>query len=261
MKYVHRLLPLTPWRSEEEQRRIRLLKSVAVSVADGRTLSVSLLGDDYGVAAIACTLPNVSFSKEAGGASWTAKEGEWINRATKHMLSVVRLVQDPNIDCLKMGGLVFTIEYEDESPEPAYGMVLSSQQPRKKLNVDACEATFKATTEHESICELLAEAISSVVPIHYRFMTLYKIIELEHRGKTADFHSTMDEAFAALGLSTVKLKKLLPMLRAKIAHAIATGSDKPGLTALEQNIVEKLLPVMTDAIMVTIGERYGLTRI
>lgn len=81
------------------------------------------------------------------------------------------------------------------------------------------------------LMSLLAEALNPAVPLAFRYLTFYKILELELRKNgywtgLDDYLKQYEQKFAGLHTSKAKLKNFLHNYRDKCAH-IKTGWQRP----------------------------------
>lgn len=257
--YGHHLNFITPIASAAEQLECRNLRKISINLADGREMIVSLLGTDTRVLAIACTIPDISLSGSVP--NFSMQELDWIERARDSMLSVVKLVRNSEASFWRperKGPLA--AYYADESPDAKYEVRIGETTPVRPIDLDSMDTTFRVFLHNalDHVLELLSEGNSPHLPDHYRYLALYKVIELEHPTKTRNFHESIQTDFQLRGMTNKASHKLLPILRTKIAHAIATGSNKPGLTAFEKIMVNELLAKMFDAIIVDLESRYKI---
>ncbi|QKK28877.1 hypothetical protein FE844_004490 [Rhizobium indicum] len=260
MQYGHNLVLIMPLLSDAEQQQINELSYTTETLATGKVGRVSIMGTPTSIAAIVCTLPEPG-KAENGAPLWTPAESAWINRSTYHMLSIIRLTWDDQADFFKpQDHGIFSASSFSNDEKPTFFLRAEMIAPKQPVDAQLLATSYAVTSERNlhHIMDLLSESHSTRIPSHYRFLALYKIIELEHPRKTGDFHSSMDEEFGALKIGAKPLRKLLPQLRVKIAHALATGATSPGLDDIDRDAVSTLIPIMQKAIRNDIAERHGL---
>lgn len=217
------------------------------------------MGIPTSIAAITCTLPEPNRAAD-GAPQWSAVESAWINRATSHMLSIIKMGHDKNADFFRLDHGIFSFSSFSEIERPIFGMHAELIGEPSIIDAQVLIQSYSVTSERNLhyVMELLSEGMAWQIPAHYRFLALYKIIELEHPRRTADFHSSMDQEYVAESGDTGQLRKLLPQIRVKIAHAVASGVSVPGLTDADRTAVVRLIPIMQRAIQADIGQRYGI---
>jgi hypothetical protein len=167
--------------------------------------------------------------------------------ASEHMLSVLKLTWSPSAQYLQMS--ICTREADD-----GRGAQLQIREFGQNA-FDAAQADdlYEHTLVHRHDLRLIADSISTAIPIQYRFLSLYKF--LEHRFMNDeghwDFEALEDlcqphlEAFNALGTGR-SLRAELMHLRDRCAH-IMTGSGKKrklGVSALHPKALKELTALM-----------------
>ncbi|MBX3571061.1 MAG: hypothetical protein KF694_01790 [Mesorhizobium sp.] len=257
--FAHNIVLISPLPSEEDQLSAKMLLAVPVSLRDGRKMSVSVLGTPNRIAGIGCTLPDIRVTPEKGPCFTTIESG-WINRGSDHMLSVLRMTFDPNIDYLRFPQGIMSFSYFDEKDTAEFKMRLAFKGSGPQINPSLVESTFRLTANGplETILALLAEGMSERIPEHYRFLSLYKVIELENPTTSAAFHDRLQPVVNAMGTTSKLARNLLPALRVRVAHALAKGAEAPGLTAQDRDCIHTLIPAMINAIFDDLGPAHGV---
>lgn len=260
MEYAHNTVLILPILSVDQQKEIVELSFSHETLANGKIGRISLMGIPTSIAGITCTLPEPGKAAD-GGPQWTAIESAWINRATNHMLSIIQMGHDKNADYFRLEDHgIFSFSRFSEDEKPIFGMQTELIGEPAHIDAQVLSTSYSVTSERNlhHIMELLSESVAWRIPSHYRFLALYKIIELEHPRRTADFHGSMDQEYATTSGDLRPLRNLLPQIRVKVAHAVASGVATPGLTDADRNAVAKLIPIMQRAIQADIAERYGM---
>lgn len=218
------------------------------------------MGIPTSIAAITCTLPEPG--RAAGGApQWSALESAWINSATGHMLSIIQMGHDKNADYFRLEDhRIFSFSNFSEVEKPNFGMHAEILGEQSIIDAQMLTTSYSVTAERDlqHVMGLLSESMAWRIPAHYRFLALYKIIELEHPRGTPNFHDSMEKEYAAESGDTRKLRNLLPQIRVKVAHAQASGISTPGLTDADRTAVSRLIPIMQRAIQADIEKRYRM---
>ncbi len=260
MQYAHNTVLITPLLTISEQKKVRELSFVREVLPNGKTGRVSIMGTPTKIAAITCTVPEPSRAAD-GGPVFSTQESDWINRTTRHMLTAVQIGHDKDADYFRTQDHgIFSFSTFSENETPTFGLETELIGGDSPIDANGIAMTYSVTSERNlhHVMELLSESMAWRIPAHYRFLALYKIIELEHPHKTADFHSSMDEAYAAVSATPRPLRKLMPQIRVKVAHAVGSGASAPGLTMDESLAVTLLIPIMQSAIHADIAHRYGM---
>jgi hypothetical protein len=167
--------------------------------------------------------------------------------ASEHMLSVLKLTWSPSAQYLQMS--ICTREADDGG---------GAQLEIRAFGQDAFDAAqaeglYEHTLSHRHDLRLIADSISTAIPIQYRFLSLYKF--LEHRFMNDEGHWDFEgleelcqphlEAFNALATGR-SLRAELMHLRDRCAH-IMTGSGKKrrlGVSALHPKALKELTALM-----------------
>jgi hypothetical protein len=172
--------------------------------------------------------------------------------AQAHMLSVLKLAWHPNASYVPMS--FFQQEAEDGS-----GAGLQVTWPSAYgFNSAQAHALYEHTFGHRESLRLLADGLDERVPIQYRFLSLYKFLEIRYRGDSDhwDFGALRKACDAQLreydGLKLPRsFQAELKHLRDRCAH-IRTGSGKKrrlGVTALNPEAlkeVTRMMPLLTE---------------
>jgi hypothetical protein len=113
-----------------------------------------------------------------------------------------------------------------------------------------------ATMGHRHLIKLLADANTPSLPLQYRYLSLYKFLELEFRvaRRWVGLHNLLqpyDNDYKALNISTRPLQNLIHEMRDKCAHIKVGGNDSLGIIGLDgpdAKIVVELLGLLYQAL-------------
>ncbi len=91
---------------------------------------------------------------------------------------------------------------------------------------------------YRPLIKLLADAQMPSLPLQYRYLSLYKILELEFRmaGRWVGLQKLLvlyDDDYKALNISTRSLPNLIHEMRDKCAHIKVDGNDDLGIVGLD----------------------------
>lgn len=167
--------------------------------------------------------------------------------AREHMISVLKLTWHHNASYVPMS--IFLQEPEDGS-----GAGLQVEWPSAYgFNSAQAHALYEHTFGHRQSLRLLAEGLDERIPIQYRFLSLYKFLEIRYRGDNDhwDFEALRKACDAQLmeyeGLKLPRtFQAELKRLRDRCAH-IRTGSGKKrrlGVTALNPEALKEVTQMM-----------------
>lgn len=177
------------------------------------------------------------------------KHAELLQTVKEHLLSVLRLMYDSKTQIAPVAMWAFP---EDGKP---YSYGISIQQlfgQRRTFAATAVRNVFIGTWSKRTEIKLLADALDERIPLQYRYLSLYKILEhhFKKRGKWQKnelkaFLSQFSDKLNKMSIST-PLDNYIHSLRDRCAH-IKTGKDISGVTQLSQRQaaeVETFLPFM-----------------
>ena len=151
------------------------------------------------------------------GDSWQPVASAWIGR----LLVAANLYSSASVYAQPIGTPVAVVD-RSETLLPKECSVTSMAKDTKPVALDqlnAFMASYPAGEESELFLALLAEAHCNLIPVHYRMLSLMRIVELLQKSeKTQHWMDQYDQLFTATGLSTRRLRKAYPELRTRIAH-------------------------------------------
>jgi hypothetical protein len=185
---------------------------------------------------------------------------------TNHAIAVLQLLYDSKIGKLPLAGQHLSIgqhSKDDGTPELSVNVRVFGHPP--KFDGAQIKAAIEKSSSIRLQMSLLAEAVNPAVPLAYRYLCFYKILELELR-KTG-YWTGLDEhlikyetKFADLKISKAKLKNFLHNYRDRCAHIKTGRHDEFGVTGLasrESEIVEKFMPLLHTIVADLWNQRYS----
>lgn len=174
---------------------------------------------------------------------------ELLQEIKEHLLSILRLMYNPKTQVAPFAIWAFS---EDGKPH-SFGV--SIQQILGQLPAfpaTAIRNVFIGTWSKRTEIKLLTDALDDRIPLQYRYLSLYKILEnqFKKRGKWQEnklnvFLIQFSAKFDELSI-TIPPNKYIHTLRDKCAH-IKTGKDISGVTQLSSRQtaeVERFLPLL-----------------
>jgi hypothetical protein len=175
------------------------------------------------------------------------EHAELLQKGKEHLLSILRLIYDPKTQVYPIHMRVFS---EDIKPHFNVSIQeLLGQRP--SFPSVAVRDVFVGTWDKRTEIKLLTDALDERIPLQYRYLSLYKILE-NHFKKRREWQKTELKAFLSQFSakfneinSNLPLDKYIHALRDKCAH-IKTGNDILGVTQLSQRQVaevERFLPL------------------
>jgi len=176
------------------------------------------------------------------------EHAELLQIVKEHLLSILRLMYDSNAQIAPIHMRTFS---EDGKPH----LSIATQQlqgRRAAFSATAVRNVFIGTLSKRTEIKLLTDALDERIPLQYRYLSLYKILEnhFKKRGRwreneLKEFLNQFSAKFDVIS-TNLPLDKYIHALRDKCAH-IKTGRDILGVTQLSQRQateVERFLPML-----------------
>jgi len=255
--------PLAPVRELYQDDGSRILARVPVQSDVGVT-EVAAIGDEGGLESIRVRLehPTGQFSEA---------QSRLMMDLTFHMLTGLRVVQDYEADFASYRGkFLAMLTPADPEGRPTLKMevqhLLGARPPFPTADI---ESTFVVTFDRHALFDLLADSQRSSVPLQYRYLSLFKVLEHEFQvvNKWGDrlqaFLGPHDGEFQRISGGRRSLRSEVCDLRDKAAHIKIGKTDAPGIAGLgsqDAQRVSRLLPLLHRIVMDHVIERYGLKR-
>jgi hypothetical protein len=220
-----------------------------------KTFEIALLGNAQTIQMIRILVPDLELE------SFQESDLKIVQSIKEHMLSILRLNYDQNVGAIFN---VYNFRQKNEAPNLSFifNTPLNSEfDVRNRMIIGSFENSLNIRTQ----VQLLADTVRKDIPIQYRFLGLYKLLELEFKkgGKWtdefSDYIKEFQEEFEKLSLSARALENYIHELRDKCAH-IKSNKDVLGVTELSQTdtlTVEKIIPLMTKIGAFIINRRYS----
>lgn len=170
----------------------------------------------------------------------------------EHLLSCLKLTYAHDIEMFPNSIWAFV----DATKPYHLGFDLTKNFEEKPLDADTLKNFFSASFSFRDEVRLILDGSDAKIPLQYRYLSLYKLLEIEFKQSGAWDYTALNSAldtyrndFKELGFET-KPSNLLHEIRDKCAH-IKTGRQQEmlGVTHLnfiEAERVEKLLPILRD---------------
>lgn len=189
-----------------------------------------------------------------------SNEDEVVQNLKEHMLSILRMTYDHELSIFPKSIWVFYDE--DEYPDWGVNMELVVNKP---LDYDRIKGTFLQSLNIRKQMKLLSDCQNRWIPMQYRFLSLYKFLELEFKEKGkftnefGEFLNQYEKEFKDLNLSNRLLKNYIHELRDKCAH-IKSNKEIVGVIELDgksQESVQNFLSFMIPICANLMNEKYG----
>lgn len=259
MKKCHLYYAVEPLLPEyRDDGNIRPLFTVPVKTPS-KTYEVALFGTDQHVYMIRIMVPDLEEGEEG-----QIPEADWrvVYALKEHMVSVLRITFDHDVSLYPRNFWNFI----DMDGEPSLHIEIREViNPDYKLNGENIRNVFVNTSAARNEIKLFSDAQDERIPLQYRYLSLYKILELEFMGKSGwrqpDFSRFMGGfrvEFDTLGLGQRKLEGYVRDLRNRCAH-LRRGMALFGVTMLNNKDaaeVERFLPLMTKICATILNTKY-----
>lgn len=255
--YEHHFLPLSPPVSGDRIANITPLQSIPFECKDGIVLTIWLLGRTHTIDAIAISIPpegrNVDRSKA-------------LHQGFEHMLATLRLCYDTATDVVRNGDNFINLMNRTDSATPCYQFPITPTIDENHIvDVGNVARVFCQTGVREiaPLISLLGEGQFPQTPPHYRFLSLYRALELmfgdDKKALASRFNMEADK-FVGLIRAGQKADGALAELRNRCAHGKSRGSFAP-LSGLlyEEKGINQIVAIMRRIVADEMTLRYGLT--
>jgi hypothetical protein len=182
-----------------------------------------------------------------------------IQAVKEHMLSVLRITYAHDVVVFPRPLWTFA----DDGAEWSLDVELTITSTPARLDATLTRHLFTSSFQHREEVRLLLDGTDERIPLQYRLLSLYRLLELLFRSDGRWAVTQIDEAFAphsarlkALGIQR-RLVNYVHEVRDKCAH-IRTGKGTFGVTHLnnkEATAVQNLLPIMQEVCLLALNQR------
>lgn len=223
---------------------------------ESKEYEISVFGNDKIIHFVRITIPNLIEDKIP------EDDLESILSFKTHMQSVLRLTYDVEVSISPFRLWIF----EESGKKYNFNInVDDSLNKNFRVNYDNIKNTFLNSIPFKHQLKLLSDAQDTRIPMQYRYLSLYKLLELEfkRRGKWvqsdfSEFLSNFEAEFSELKKPR-KLKSHIHYIRDMCAH-IKNNKDVFGVTGLSMREVKEVgefLPVMNKICATLINKIHG----
>lgn len=229
----------------------QVLISFKVHVKEHRTVHVALIGNRSEI-----RLLRVSIEKTENG-QLSDREQRAIGDIFEHLLATLSFTYDVNVSPIYAPGIIGSLTLAtltDDGAPPSLNFKIGARlNPNWTVNPDNIARTFSKTWGKRNLIKLVADAQNPVLPIQYRYLSIYKVFELGYRQSKKwkpEFRAFLDGfaiEFQQLNLSRRSIWKFIHELRDKCAH-IRLGNNSTGIIGLNSSdgqLVQKFLPLFS----------------
>jgi len=182
-----------------------------------------------------------------------------IQAVKEHLLSILRFTYHPEANLFPRPIWTFV----EEGTPHKIGLQISQITGKLSFDSDRARRVFIGSFPHREELRLLIDGLDKRIPLQYRYLSLYKILELNFRTQRK-WRKKQLEAVLKPYEAVFKQKGFLrePLshiheIRDKCAH-IKSSKDVIGVTQLNQKEatqVERILPILTEICVAAINTR------
>ena len=254
--YEHHFLPLSPPVPSDKIEEVKPLQSIPFKCKDGVVLIVWLLGRSHTIDCIAISIPPEGIGPDRSKSLFQVFE---------HMLATLRLCNDANTDVVRNGDGFFSLMNQTDSPTPAYEFFITQKiNSDYVVNVDNVARVFcqTLTIDVAPLIRLIGESQFSSIPPHFRFLSLYRALELmfsgDRMGMVSRFNAEAHQ-FDGLLRDGQSVDGALAELRTRCAHGKSRGSSAPlsGLSFGDKDI-HQFVKIMRRLATDEVRKRFGV---
>jgi hypothetical protein len=219
------------------------------STGVSRHLEAAILGIPNTVKAFRFTIPDVN------GETLDPDDYKRFLRYRNFMLDAIRICYEPTAEYFRHGDNVYVMyHFREPGESPALSLRIAEPiNPDYRVNVEGLQRLFAAPDNLRPMVHLIADGGNFHLPIHFRFLSFYKIIEMHYKTITPNktfcaFLKPLLPIFQAEYPDVTTCKQacsILKSLRDRCAH-IVVGRGDLGFShiAAEQDEVFKAMPIV-----------------
>jgi hypothetical protein len=167
--------PLAPLIERYVDDGTRDLCTAEISIGDTGNFKVSLVGTKHRIELIRVATLN-------SDGNLSTKQRETVGKLVDHTLAVLKLTHNPGIDLVRWDENTISLGAHDVEGKPDLNIQISEiLGGQTEVATDNIRNVLVATMGHRPLIKLLADAQTHMLPLQYRYLSLYKILELEFR--------------------------------------------------------------------------------
>lgn len=210
----------------------RDLGTAAISVKGVGDFELGIIGTKHRVELIRIATRN-------SDGNLSAKQAEMVSKLVDHALAVLKIAYDVSVDLVRWGDSVISLGAHDVDGKPSLNVQIDTiaGPPTEVAAGNICNL-FGATLKNRPLIKLIADSQTPSLPLQYRYLSLYKILELEFRvaGRWIGLRELLEphsDEFKALKLCARPLLNAIHEMRDKCAHIKVGGRDDLGILGLD----------------------------
>jgi len=259
----YRYTLLAPMRDVYIDNEERDLLTVQSAVPGAGQLKVTLVGR--------ASAPEMIRSEFLGvEQDWSADQ-LWAEREhVEHLISMLRLTTDHPVERLMLGQQLHWVDTEgDAQGKPRITLSMTSISTSDyRAELKSAGLLFEKTLGHRQIFKLLGDAQLPNLPLSYRYLSIYRILELEFKvgHKWPQLDSVLEpfeNEYRSLNVSNQSFENCMHAFRDMCAHIKSGKSDEVrgiiGLDKEEYPRVEKLFALLKTAVLQHLTTKFPIT--
>lgn len=246
---------LHPLRESYVDNDSSILARIPVS-NNGRTVEVALVGSPNDLRMIRVSVSGVEQDP-------AYEERQRFDDLTESVLALIRIFYDIEITFaeprFRYANLI------DDGIPAQLNIHLGKPAPTFNVDASLMFAYMNSDRVLRDLFRLYADAVYPYLPVQYRYLSAFKIIEHEFRTRKVwkpELDKLLDHfkaQYETLGLSQMKMKNFMISLRDKCAHIKLGNVDDltiVGIGSQDTELVGKFLPLLTDVIRKHLCDTY-----
>jgi hypothetical protein len=257
--YMYSILSPLPEHFTDNRSTSPLL-SIPVNLKDGRQWEIAILGKEDTVVGVRIAIP------ETDGANIPPDDFQRCQALRAFALDCIRMNYDPSIDYFRIANDIYSFwNFLDQGVGPDINLKIDSKiNEQFRVNTEGLKVLLASPQTMRTVVHLLADGGDFRLPLQFRFLSVYKIIELHYKitpnrkftNFIAPFLHIFEELHASIKTSS-ELCKYLSKLRARCAH-IKLSDGELGFSHYRSDLSEasRILPVLTKIACKCIEENY-----
>jgi hypothetical protein len=196
----------------------------------------------------------------------TSDQSRTVSQLIDHMITVLRLTTDQQVERLWFGQETVSFgSHGDGEGKPNLDVSISLHSPPDfQVDFNNIAAVYSHTLEERNLFKLLGDNRQPGLPLQYKYLSLYKILEHEFReGKKwpglRKALAPWDAEFRALAVSGQPLDNFIHSLRDRCAHIKTGKSGELGFTGLSTRdieVVDKVMPILAKVVAAHLSDEY-----
>lgn len=250
-------MPLSPVREHYSDDGSTVLLQTPVRDSDGRIFEVALIGSSHDLLMVRISMFELAENPPP-------EDILKIDAVAELMISMLRIYYDNEIgfapNSFRYANLI------DESMPPELKVSTTTTRPELNIDHNLLTAALNAPEEFRNIIKLFSDSTYSYIPIQYRYLSLFKILEYAFKHNRTKWSPKLDLLFGhfkreylEMGISKKSMKALFIDLRDKCAHIKLGDANYLGIIGIgsrDMELVQKFMPLLVKVVQKLVFEKY-----